>query len=358
MSFVTPLHEIETSAGAVFEPYGGWLVAAHFGNPRAEYEALRYAAGALDLCFLGKLRVTGRDRIRYLNNMLSNDITRVAPGSGCYAALLTRQGMMESDLWVHVFADEVWLECPPSAAARVHETLKKHVVSEVVNLEAVDDSFGLLSLQGPRAIEFMGRTLGADVRELRPLDHLVLTRGAGTWSVVRHDRTGFDGFDLWLPPADLRVVWQLWLDFGIPQPAGFIALNWSRTEAGIPWYGIDMDEKTLPMEMGLDAAISMTKGCYRGQEIVARIVHRGHLDRRLGGISVDSAEPPIKGAEVRSQDARIGEVTSATVSPRLGKPLSLAVLKTAFLQPGTSVEVDCAGSLRAGTIVALPLTDR
>ncbi len=358
MPSVTYLHEIEASAGAFFEPHGDWLVAAHFGDPRTEYEALRRAAGALDLCFLGKLRVTGRDRIRYLNNMLTNDITRVAPGVGCYAALLNRQGMMESDLWVHVFETDVWLECPPSAAARVRETLSRHVVSDIVSLESMDGILGILSLQGPRAREFMEITLDAKLQELSPLGHQTVMRGAGTWIVVRRDRTGFDGFDLWLPLTELQAVWRRWAEFEGVRAAGLTALNWSRIEAGIPWYGIDMDEKSLPMEMGLDAAISMSKGCYRGQEIVARIRHRGHLDRRLGGISLDSPSPPIKGAEVRSLGIKIGEVTSAALSPRLGKPLALAVVKTACLQPGTPVEVDCDGYLRAGTIVALPLQER
>lgn len=174
---------------------------------------------------------------------------------------------------------------------------------------------------------------------------------------MRRDRAGFGGYDLWLPRADLSDVWRRWTETEGVQPVGLRALNWARTEAGIPWYGTDMDDRTLPMEMGLDAAISMSKGCYRGQEIVARITHRGNLDRRLAGVVIDCEEPPSRGIEVRSQGAKIGEVTSAVHSPRLGKPLALAVLKTDFLQPGTSVEVGCGESHRPGKVIALPLKD-
>lgn len=204
----------------------------------------------------------------------------------------------------------------------------------------------------------MERTLDAALSGIRPLEHQTFQRGADAWIVVHRDRTGCDGYDLWLPRADLQEIWRLWVDVGRAQPVGLRAWDWSRTEAGIPWYGVDMDDKTLPMEMGLDSALSTTKGCYRGQEIVARITHRGHLDRRLGGLLVESSKPPIKGAEVRSQGSKIGEVTSATESPRLGKPLALAVLRTAFLEPGTSVEVECAAGFRPGTVVALPLPGR
>jgi folate-binding protein YgfZ len=117
-----------------------------------------------------------------------------------------------------------------------------------------------------------------------------------------------------------------------------------------------MDERNLPLEMGLtSSAISLTKGCYRGQEIVARVVYRGHLDRQLGAVTVEHPDPPLRGSEVHAKGTRIGEVTSAIVSPRLKRPLALAVLKTDFLKPGTAVEVVYGGAPFAGEVVALPL---
>jgi folate-binding protein YgfZ len=357
MTAVTLLHDVERADGASFQTYCGWEVAAHFGDPRAEYQALRHEACALDVCFLGKLRATGRDRVRYLHNMLSNDIKSLQTGAGCHAALLTRQGRMESDLWVYAFADELWLECPPCATEQVVETLNRHIVSDVVKLDAMNETLGILSLQGPKAGEIMERVSGISLSSLEPLQHRTVEGKADKWVVVRRDRTGFGGYDLWLPRADVSDVWRRWSETERVQPAGLWALDWARTEAGIPWYGTDMDDKTLPMEMGLDTAISLSKGCYRGQEIVARVTHRGRLDRRLAGIMIECGEPPSRGTEVRSQGARIGEVTSAVHSPRLGKPLALAVLKTDFLQPGTLVDVAYGESHRPGTVIALPLQD-
>ncbi|MBZ5496193.1 MAG: aminomethyltransferase family protein [Acidobacteriia bacterium] len=354
-SRTTPLHEAEAAAGACFEPYCGWEVAAHYGNPDAEYQALRLTAGALNACFLGKLRAAGKDRHRYLNSMLTHNIKDLGMGTGCYAALLTRQGLMESDLWVYAFADELWLECPPCGVDRALATLAKHIVSDVVSLDDITDAFGILSLQGPKAGKIMETAAGVSLSTLRPLEHRTIERERGNWVVVNRDRSGSGGYDLWLPCADLPGVWNQWTEVERVQPVGLRALNWARTEAGIPWYGSDMDDRSLPVEMGLDAAISMNKGCYRGQEIVARIAHRGRLDRRLGGVVVDNHEPPARGAEVRSEGVRIGEVCSAVPSPRLGKPLALAVIKTAFLRPGTPVEVDSGHGYLPGTVVALPI---
>ena len=173
--------------------------------------------------------------------------------------------------------------------------------------------------------------------------------------LVRRDRTGCDGYDLWLPAADLSEVWKRWTEtFGIA-PVGHRALNWLRTEAGIPWFGVDMSDRNLPMEMGLTSAISLTKGCYRGQEIVARVHYRGHLDRRLGAIAIEHNEPPPAGAEVRHGGVKAGEVTSAILSPRLQRPLALCILKLDVLHPGTAVEVDYGSNSYKGSTVSLPL---
>jgi aminomethyltransferase len=299
--------------------------------------------------------MSGRDRVKYLNNMVSNDIKILLEGKGCYATLLTHQGRIESDLFVYALPDELRLECSPAGRARLFESLTKYIISDVVTLEDRTDSFAILSLQGPRARVTIEEIVEVSLEGMGPLDHRSLETPSGPCMVVRRDRTGYDGYDLWGSPHDAVRWWPEWTGVRKIPPVGYLALNWLRTEAGIPWYGVDMDDKTLPMEMGLQNAISMTKGCYRGQEIVARVMHRGHLDRRLAGVAVQTELPPAPGSEVRSNGARAGEVTSAIISPRLGKALALAVLKTAFLKPGTPVEVAEGETTHKGEVVSLPL---
>jgi folate-binding protein YgfZ len=150
-------------------------------------------------------------------------------------------------------------------------------------------------------------------------------------------------------------VWETWLGVEEIVPAGRLALNWLRTEAGIPWYGLDMGPNSLPMEFGLDSAVSLDKGCYRGQEIVARIAYRGRLGRSLAGVLLDCDVIPQPGTEIRAGDAKAGRITSAIISPSAGKPLALAVLKTVYLEPGTNLEVAGSEAAYPAQVVKLPL---
>jgi folate-binding protein YgfZ len=355
MELSSPLHDLELARGAEFSEYQSWQVVEHFGDPVREYRSVRESVGALDLAYLGRLRIKGKDRVRYLHNMLSNDIKSLRSGSGCYATLLTHKGQMESDLYVYAQEESLLLECPPAGKGRAYTTLCKYIVSDDVQVEDLASDVCMLSLQGPSAREEMERTVGASLLELDRLHHRSVTGPGGAWIVVHRDRTGCDGYDLWLPPADLSEVWKRWTETTGIVPVGHRALNWLRTEAGIPWFGVDMSDRNLPMEMSLSSALSLTKGCYRGQEIVARVHYRGHLDRGLGAIVVEDDEPPPAGAEVRSKGLKVGEVTSAIFSPRLQRPLALCVLKLDVMHAGTTVEVDYGMKTHSGATISLPL---
>ena len=278
---------------------------------------MRESAGVFDVCYTGKLRVSGRDRVRYLHNMLSNDIKNLARGKGCYATLLTHQGRMESDIFVYAFEEEIRLECSPPGRPRLFDTLSKFIVADKVIIEDCTQRFGIVSIQGPDSRKRIEELLGLSLDLHGALDHQPLKQPSGDWAIVHRDRTGCEGYDLWAPVADFPDLWQKCVASLRIAPAGHTALNWLRTEAGIPWYGVDMDDKTLPMEMGLVDALSMTKGCYRGQEIVARVMHRGHLDRRLGAVAVENSQLPLARSEVRRDGKKIGEITSSILSPRL-----------------------------------------
>jgi len=350
----TPLHDLHATQGARFAPFAGWDVALDFGDPRREYDALVGGAAVLDLSWMAKLSVTGRDRVRYLHNMLSNDIKSLAVGRGCYAAMLTHQGRMEADPHVYALADELRLECLPAGAGRLLESLRRFVVADQVVFEDQTEHFALLSVQGAEARPSVEEATGVRVGELGPLGHAAVP-GRERWSVVRRDRAGREGYDLWLPAEDAPAVWRAWTAQRGATATGLTALDWARTEAGMPWYGVDMDETSLPMEFGLMHAISMTKGCYRGQEIVARVVHRGLLHRGLAGVGFEGGEVPARGAVLRAGASAAGEITSATYSPRLGRWLALAVVKEPHRVPGARLELEGATPARTGVVVPLPL---
>ncbi len=355
MPFRSPLHSTESLHGAQFAELHSWEIVRDYGNPRAEYRAIREAAGALDLSYQGKLRATGKDRVRYIHNMTSNDIRNLKPGTGCHALLLTHQGRIESDLYIHAMHDSLLIESALEGKDRTFATLGKYIVADDVKIEDQTEQFSILCLQGPRSRELMEHTIRISLAGLEELGHQILRHNAREWIVVHHDRTGCDGYELWLPSEEAVGVWSGWIEADKILPAGHQALNWLRTEAGIPWYGLDMDDRNLPAEVGLSSAISLTKGCYRGQEIVARIHYRGHLDRGLAAVAQRQGGVPDSGAEIWAQGEKIGTVTSAILSPRLQLPLALCILKSQFLTPGTPVEVAQGEVLFPGEVVALPL---
>ena len=358
MTSRSPVHAAHAAVAASFSETDGWELPQHFGDELREYQSVTGGVGALDVCQSGKLSVSGRDRVKYLQGMLSNDIRKLTPGTGCHAALLSRLAHVEADVRVYSFTDELLLECPPAHTKSLLETLRKFVVADQVTVEDRTGSFGILSLQGPRAREAMEGTAGVPPGLESPHSHRTFQNGSGSWTVTVRDRTGWGGFDLWLPVADAEAAWRRWIESEGIQPVGMKALEILRVEAGIPSCGAELTDRTLPMEAGLEDAISLDKGCYRGQEIVARIMHRGSLDRSLGGIAVDGQEVPAADAEVHAQGARIGRVTSAVRSPALGRPLALAILKRDFLHPGTPVEILHGADRLRGEVVRLPLHGR
>jgi len=355
MSHQTALHDLQALRGASFSEFQSWTVADHYGDPLEEYQAARRGAALFDLGCLGLVRVLGRDRVRFLHRMLSNDVEKLGAGSGCYATLLNPQGHMQSDLFCYRSDDDLWLVCPPAGTHRVLAALDRHIVGDKVELEDWTHRQTILSIQGPQAGTAVERLISLRAHVPGPLGHTAVTIGSVRGRLTRTDRTGLGGYELWLSAADAPQIWQLLVDAGRITPAGHRCLNWLRTEAGIPWYGEDMDERSLPVAFGLQSAISFTKGCYPGQEIIARITHRGHLDRSLAGIAFNHPEAPGRGAEVRAGDSTIGEVTSSVSSPFLGKPLALAVLRSRFLRPGSRVAVRWKGGELPGEVVALPL---
>ena len=352
----TPLHDIQSSQNARFVEWFGWEVAEDFGDPAREYASVRQKAAVFDLSYATKLNVTGRDRVRYLHSMLSNDIKGLKSGTGCYATLLTHQGHIESDLFVYALAESLLLEAGPAGANRFLATLQKYIVADAVVIEDRTHDLAILSLQGPNAQVVLEQFAEVSLAGLGALEFKTVKKPGSEWLIVHRDRTGCDGFDLWLPRGDSVRVWNDWTkDRGV-RVAAPSALNLLRTEAGIPWYGVDMNDRSLPMELGLDHALSFTKGCYRGQEIVARVSHRGHLNRRLAAVVVDAHAPPQAGAEIRAGGKKIGEVTSAIPSPRLQQPLALVLLNVEYIQPGTAVEVICGADASAGEVIQTPLS--
>jgi len=309
------------------------------------YQAARQQAAFVERSGRGRLLVSGRDRASYLQGLLTNDTVALKAGEGCYAAYLTPQGRMISDLWVYELGDVILLSVPGDVKDTVLAKLDQFIFSEDVQLGDVTETFGQIAVVGPDAARVVDALLddGPAARLAALAEH-----GNIRGSIARHSAivtritdAGEPGFDIYVErdgipslKAHLAEVNVVELD---PQTAEVL-----RVEAGVPEFHHDMDEETIPLEAGIeDRAISQTKGCYVGQEVIIRVLHRGHgrVARKLVGLTLDGDAVPARGSIVRSDQKDIGEITSSVRSIALDRPIALAYLQRDFLAPGTAVSV-------------------
>ncbi len=311
----------------------------------------------LDRSGRGRLLLHGKDRASFLQGLLTNDIAALGPGQGCYAAWLTPQGRMITDLWVYELGDEMLLVFSRQTAAAMITRLDRLVFAEDVRFEDATAATACVGVIGPNAATLIGSMTGLASAALAAMPlhaNQRLTLSDHPAVVVRTDDAGVDGFDLHVEASRIDDV------VAALNRAGALRLDESgaealRIEAGIPAFGVDMDEDTIPLEAGIESrAISFTKGCYVGQEVIVRVLHRGHgrVAKRLVGITFEAAAlPPAAGTPLLAADGRnVGRLTSSTVSPAIGRPIALGYVHRDLAEVGTPVT---AGG-QAGVVTALP----
>ncbi|MGI8998057.1 MAG: aminomethyltransferase family protein [Pyrinomonadaceae bacterium] len=356
-----PLDETHRQSGASMIERDGWFMPAHYGDVAAEYEAVRGGAGAglFDLSARGRIEVGGAEAVQFLNGLITNDVKALQPGAWMLAAFPNVQGRLlaharvlrPGEATIFIFDTE------PTNHATVFSALERFTLAGDFRVRDLTSETACLSVQGPRAGEIIGTTLGHDAARIERGQVTMASTANSTeqLTIMRATHTGEDGFDLICGANDAPALWHTLVNAGA-RPCGFDVLETLRIEAGVPRYGADVSETNVVLEAGLeDKAVSYTKGCYVGQEIIARIHWRGHVAKRIAGLSFTGAAGISPGAEVRAADGKkIGRVTSATISPALGQTIALAMLKYDYLQPGTEVIVDAGTGEGAARVVELP----
>ncbi len=320
-----------------------------------QYQAARRGAAFIDRTDRGRILVSGADRAAYLQGLLTNDIAALQAGSGCYAAYLTAQGRMIADLFVYELGDVMLLTMVGAVKDTVLQKLDQFIFSEDVQLGDVTGTMAQICVVGPAAAQHVSAIAGVDHDLLSGMpEHgsIRTTCGGEPAIVLRVTDTGEPGFDLIVASSvALRVKSSL-------EQAGVAPLDSAtadvlRIEGGVAVFHRDMDEQTIPLEAGIeDRAISLTKGCYVGQEVIIRVLHRGHgrVAKKLVGIQLQGADVPAAASAVRAGDREIGRVTSAAMSPALSAPVALAYVQREFIEPGTAVVIGD----EPGAVVRLP----
>lgn len=357
------LHEHHLKLGATFEEVAGWEMPAHYGEWTAEYQAVRRSVGLSDLSHRGKIRVTGDDRVKWLQSLISNDILPLQPGQGRYSSFLTHKGKMLGYFRVYTLPDCLWLEDVGEVGDATFQALRKFLLyGTKAKMENCAESWGLLLISGPKACATVNAAFGVDMSDLKPVSAIAAQIGGHASFVLRTEETGEDDLEILLPADALSTVWERLLEAGATygiKAVGSHAREALRIEAGLPKAGPDLNEEIVPPEANLeDKAFSLNKGCYPGQEVVARMDTYGNVRRHLVGLAVKGSTLPAKGAKLYSGDREVGWVSSATMSPQQNGVIALGFPLRDFSTPNTVLTVEIDGTRYDATVQALPFYRR
>ena len=346
---VATFHDKLTSSGARLASYRGAETPASFGDPPSAFRALLNGAAIFDMSWQAKLRIGGKDRTRWANGMVTNNIRDLGPGRGSYNFILTPQGRNQGDLTVYNRGDYLLGTTDREQVESITTLLRRYIIMDKVEIEDISDKLVSIGVAGPQAVE-MWSGIGIDVAALEPGQVVDTVWRDAEISVARNTHPQANAYEIWIAPERAEKLWEA-LDSAGAQPVGSEALEMYRIARGIPRYGVDLRERDLPQETGQEHALNFTKGCYIGQEIVERIRSRGNVHRALVGFEVEG-EPPQPGMKVFAGDKEVGEITSSSRVPFAtgDRTLALGYIRREAGEPGTSVKV----GEQSATVQALP----
>lgn len=344
----TALADKLAASGATLGGYSGTTTAACFGDVNAEFAAITRSIGVYDLGWRAKIKVTGEDRVRWMNGMVTNNIRDLKPNQGNYNFLLSPQGRIQGDMYVYNRADHLLIDTEVAQRENLIKLLDHYIIMDDVELKDISSELMSLGVQGPRATEAL-KKIGIQPNCADPLIVCDMEWQGSGIQVTRLESDEFPTYELWMSPDLAPKLWDPFVAVGAA-PVGFEALEKFRVFAGIPKYGQDIRERDLPQETEQTRALHFAKGCYVGQEIVERIRSRGQVHRTFSGFLLE--QPSTPGAKVIAKDREMGELTSVTRVLVNGdeKILGLGYVRREAGGPGTHVKI---GESEA-TIASLP----
>jgi aminomethyltransferase len=351
----TPLYDAHRLAGARMVDFAGWEMPVQYSGIIDEHIAVRTRAGLFDVSHMGEVEVRGAGALAACQHATANDVSRLADGQAQYSLLLTPQGGIVDDVIVHRRAADRFLICVnASNRERDFAYLREHARGAEVSDRS--DEYALLALQGPRATGILARLTAAQVGRV---PRFAFTEGevAGCGALIAHTGyTGEDGWELYCAPQDAEALWNAILEAGRPEniaPAGLGARDTLRLEAALPLYGHELSEEGTPFEARLAWVVHMEKGDFVGRAALATQRERGPR-RCLVGIELTEPGVPRAGYRILRGDGAVGEVTSGTKSPTLGKGIALGYVEPTASNLATALAVEIRGKAVAAQVVRLP----
>ncbi len=332
----------------------------HFGSPQEEYAAARGTSALFDWSDHGLIELTGADRVRFLHSFCTNDVKQLATGRGCEALIPNVKGRILGDVFVAAGRDSLRLDAGPVPTDRLIAHLERYIINEDVAVADASSEWSELLVMGPAAAGGISPLFG-DVGRLEPLEHFEVDCAVGQVRVSRRDVGPQAAYVVCARRAALGEVWERLCTSGI-RPAGSAAWTALRIEAGLPTYGVDLTDDNLAQEAGrTQSAISFTKGCYLGQEPIARLDAMGHVNRELRSLRIAGEAIPPRGARALADaaaSAAAGSVTSAAFSYGSGSAVALVLLRSSVSATGSQVFIETGTSLSPATVFWFPAERR
>jgi folate-binding protein YgfZ len=323
-----------------------------FGDVRSEFAALISGCGMYDLGSRVKIVLTGGDRVRWLNGMVTNNIRDLPQGQGIYAFLLNPQGHILGDLYAYNWGDSIMIDSDRSQSEKLLATFDHYIIMDDVEVANLGDNLTAIGITGPMAAEAL-RAAGFEISKLEPLQFADVTWRNVAVTVVRGDNASVESYELWLSPSQMTLLEDALRKVEAMQ-VGTTAQELLRIAAGVPRYGQDIRERDLPQETEQQRALHFSKGCYIGQEIVERIRSRGNVHRKFTGFDVHGSLPAV-GTKLQTNDRDVGEITSAASLPLGGgeRLVALGYIRREIATPGKQFQVDSTQL----SIAALPFSE-
>lgn len=352
-----PLHNEHAAKGARFGAFGQWEVPLYYTSILEEHQAVRSSAGIFDISHMGEFFFSGPDAAQILNRLLPRDITGMFDGQALYMPLLNEKGGFVDDIIVYRLGNERFLIIVNASNVDKDQAWFEEHIGPNVHFENLTDQFGLLALQGPKSSAIMAKTFGTD--QFGKLQYYTCTSFDGG-VVARTGYTGEDGFEIMVPKADLTDLWRKLFEAGKDfnlVPAGFGARDTLRLEAGMPLYGHDMDDTITPLEAGIGWTLDWSKAAFPAREVLWRQKEAG-VSKKLVGFEMIDRGIPRQGHQIALNGKNVGEVTSGSFSPTLGKNIGMGYVPIEAAQAEREIEVVIRDKALKAKIVKLPFYKR
>ncbi|MEL6496670.1 MAG: glycine cleavage system aminomethyltransferase GcvT [Cyanobacteria bacterium J06623_7] len=353
----TPLYELATSQKARFTAFSGWEMPVQFSGLKREHQAVREAAGMFDISHMGKFAFTGDRLIETWQTLVPSDLSRLEPGQAMYSVLLNESGGIIDDI---IFYARATTDNKQNATVIVNagttDKDKAWILSQIdgsgIEMTDLSSTQALIALQGPQAAQILQGMLSQDLN-LKAFEHTATTINGSSAFIARTGYTGEDGFEIMLDPAAAQQLWQDLQQAGVT-PCGLGARDTLRLEAAMSLYGQEIDDTITPLEAGLGWVVHLKdKGEFIGRSVLEKQKAEG-VKRRLVGLEMSGRYIARHGYPIVSEGETIGEVTSGTMSPTLGKAIALAYVPKALSKPGQTIEVEIRGKTHSATVVKKP----